>query len=131
MTSESSKSEVFEPWVLEQPESLRDVLRSLRDVIFSVGYDYKEGIKWGTPNYWLPKVSRRTICYLAVHGDYVRLGFFNGASLPDSHGMMEGTGKKLRHIKVRCVDNTNRDALADYIRSATVIAIDDPDSLSM
>ena len=131
MISGSAKSDVFDAWVLEQPESLRDVLRSLRGVIFSVGYDFKEGIKWGSPHYWLPKVSRRTICYLAVHGDYVRLGFFNGASLPDSHGMMEGTGKKLRHIKVRCVDGTNRDALADYIRSATVIAIDDPDSLSM
>ena len=131
MTPESSKSDVFEPWVLEQPESLRDVLRSLRHVIFSLGYDFKEGIKWGTPNYWLPKVSRRTICYLAVHGDYVRLGFFNGASLPDSHGMMEGTGKKLRHIKVRHVDDANRDALADYIRRAAVIAIDNPDSLAM
>ncbi len=100
-------------------------------MILGAGHEFEEGIKWGTPHYYLPEVSRRTICYLACQKKYVRLGFFNGASLTDPHEMMEGTGKKLRHIKVAEVDSSNRDILVGYIRAAAELAISDPDSLSM
>jgi hypothetical protein len=34
---------------------------------------------------------------------YVSLGFFNGARLTDHDGRMEGTGKRMRHVKIRAL----------------------------
>jgi hypothetical protein len=50
--------------------------------------------------------------YIMAHKDYVNLGFFHGVDLPDPHGKLEGTGKKLRHVKLR----TLADAEAPYTR---------------
>jgi len=39
-------------------------------------------------------------CYLMPQTDHVNLGFWWGAALEDSNRLLEGTGKKLRHVKV-------------------------------
>ncbi len=130
MTGNENAS-VVDEWISNQSEVRRETLRALRSLILGAGYEFEEGVKWGTPHYYLPKVSRRTICYLACQKENVRLGFFNGASLSDPYKMIEGTGKKLRHIKVAEVNSSNRDALVGYIRAATELSISNPDTLSM
>lgn len=57
-------------------------------------------------------------CYLMPQKDYVNLGFFRGTSLPDPENLLEGTGKKLRHIKVRTLGSAQNSALQDLIREA-------------
>ena len=32
-------------------------------------------------------------------GAYVNVGFFHGAALDDPAGLLEGTGKRMRHVK--------------------------------
>ena len=130
MTASRLEPDIFDAWLAEQSADLRDVLAEIRAAIVASGHNFREGIKWGSPSYWLPEVSRRNICYIAPHTDYVRLGFFNGALMPDPDGILEGTGKKLRHVKVYKVDDTNRQTLTDYVTAATKLAIADPDSLS-
>src|ERR1051325_4623865 len=39
--------------------------------------------------------------YVNVFKDHVNVGFFRGAEIPDSNGMLEGTGRLMRHVKVR------------------------------
>lgn len=39
--------------------------------------------------------------YVAVFRAHVNLGFFQGAALKDPAGLLEGTGKRLRHVKLR------------------------------
>ncbi len=130
MTDARLNYELFDEWLQEQSEERRPMLLALREIIVTSGYGFKEGIKWGSPSYWMPEISRRNICYLAPQNAYVRLGFFNGAMLDDPDGMLEGTGKKLRHIKVYEVTDANRDALKSYVQRATELAISDPSSLS-
>ena len=36
-----------------------------------------------------------------VFRDHVNVGFFHGAFLPDTAGLLEGTGKRMRHVKLR------------------------------
>jgi hypothetical protein len=42
----------------------------------------------------------------------VNLQLPDGADLPDPDGRIEGTGKRIRHVKVRSVD----DARSDWVR---------------
>ncbi len=120
----------FDAWLADQATESHKLIRELRSVIIDSGYDFEEGIKWGTPGYWLPEVSRRNIVYLAPHNEYVRLGFFNGATMPDPDGLMQGTGKKLRHIKVHKLSPELRNTLVSYVKAAAALAISDPNSLS-
>jgi hypothetical protein len=39
--------------------------------------------------------------YIAVQKSHSTLGFYHGTSLKDPYGRFEGTGKNLRHVKVR------------------------------
>jgi len=46
------------------------------------------------------------------HRSWVNLQLPDGADLPDPDGRIEGTGKRIRHVKVRSVD----DARSDWVR---------------
>lgn len=48
-----------------------------------------------------PRKMKDGYAYLAPHRDRVNFGFYHGATLADPAGLLEGTGKALRHVKVR------------------------------
>jgi len=52
-----------------------------------------------------------------VQKSHVNLGFYHGASLNDPAGLLEGTGKKLRHVKVRNMSEAKNPVLKQ--RSST------------
>jgi hypothetical protein len=39
--------------------------------------------------------------YVGVFTAHVNVGFFQGASLPDRAGLLEGTGRHMRHVKLK------------------------------
>jgi hypothetical protein len=56
------------------------------------------------------------ICYVwPQKKGYVNFGFFFGADLPDPKQLLIGAGKRLRHIKIRKVDEAKDPALAKLI----------------
>ena len=130
MTTSRLNQEVFDNWLADQPAESRQLLTDIRSAIIASGHNFTEGIKWGTPGYWLPEISRRNIVYIAPHSNYVRLGFFNGATMPDPNNLLEGTGKKLRHIKVHNLSDITPQTLTNYIQASTNLATSDPSSLS-
>jgi hypothetical protein len=58
------------------------------------------------------------ICYIAPLKSTVNLGFFQGTRLPDPEGLLEGTGKLLRHVKIRRVEDVEKPGLRELIRAA-------------
>jgi len=46
-------------------------------------------------------VRGEPFCYVVGYAKHVNLGFCDGASLPDPEGLLEGTGKAMRHVKIR------------------------------
>jgi len=56
------------------------------------------------------------ICYIAPQRKgYVNFGFFFGASLPDPEHLLVGEGKRMRHVKVRNVEDARNPALGELI----------------
>jgi hypothetical protein len=53
-----------------------------------------------------------------VFTSYVNVGFFHGAALPDPARLLEGTGKFMRHVKLRPETPTNAAALTRLIEAA-------------
>jgi hypothetical protein len=59
--------------------------------------------------------SMRAFLFAIIpHKAYVNLQLADGADLPNPDGRIEGTGKRVRHVKVRSVE----DARAPWLRAA-------------
>jgi len=56
--------------------------------------------------------------YVNVFTSHVNVGFFHGASLRDPAGLLEGTGKFMRHVKLKPGVLTNTAALIALIEAA-------------
>ena len=106
----------FDAWLAQVRPQHAALLALLRRLIMDAVPGIEETINpWGAPAYSLSGADR---CYLADHSKYVHLGFYDGASLPDPDGIVEGTGKRLRHIKVKSESEPPLDTLRKYLRAA-------------
>lgn len=60
------------------------------------------------------------VCYVAAHTHHVSLGFRHGALVDDPDGLLEGTGKQMRHAKLRDPATVPRKALAVLLEQAAL-----------
>ena len=60
--------------------------------------------------------------YVAVYTKGVNLGFWDGASLDDPGGLLEGTGKRARHVKIRDLADLKRPGVRALIKAAVALA---------
>jgi hypothetical protein len=60
--------------------------------------------------------------YVAMASRHVNLGFCRGAALPDPDGVLEGTGRVMRHVKFRTERDLERPFVRPLIRAAAAQA---------
>lgn len=65
-----------------------------------------------------PKKTTESHVYIMPRQDYVNLGFYHGTDLDDPDRLLEGTGKKMRHVKVRSQKDAANPALAALVAEA-------------
>lgn len=79
-----------------------DPLRALVEPWFAtmrgLGPDVTEIVHDGHPTVC---VGDAAFAYVAAFATHAAIGFFHGASLPDPAGLLEGSGKRMRHVKLR------------------------------
>ncbi len=56
--------------------------------------------------------------YVNVFTSHVNVGFFQGAALPDPARLLQGTGKFMRHVKLKPGVSTNDAAISRLIEEA-------------
>lgn len=56
--------------------------------------------------------------YVNAFTAHVNVGFFKGAELPDPAGLLQGTGKAMRHVKLKPGEPVNAAALHALIEAA-------------
>lgn len=102
-------------WFATAPEAQRATLSALRKRVKSLRPDVVEAFKWSRPCY---ASGRGLFCYLQSARHHVTLGFYQGASLDDPENLLEGTGKDLRHIKIKDGANPDAPAIEAILRQA-------------
>ncbi len=111
----------FDDLVNITPEHLREIVRDLRAVITAIYPASCEVVRLGdrAATYGVgPKKMTEGFVYIMPHKSWVNLGFYKGADLTDPDGILEGTGTKLRHIKIRSSHEAQTDAVQVLIRAA-------------
>jgi hypothetical protein len=68
--------------------------------------------------YGFGKKYSDVICTLMPYKSHVNLGFYRAVDLPDPAGLLEGTGKLHRHVKIRQLQDVDNPALAALLQAA-------------
>lgn len=64
-----------------------------------------------------PRLGEQVLA-IAPHANHVNLQFADGVDLADPAGLLEGTGKRVRHVKSRTLEDAERPALGELIAQA-------------
>lgn len=114
VSGDRTSRETVAEYISKVDPTQRRVIEALRRIILDEAPAASEGLKWGQPCYF----KNGNICYIATDVGHVKLGFFRGGDLRDPEGLLEGTGKKMRHIKVRGLGDIRGEAFASLVREA-------------
>jgi len=69
-------------------------------------------------HYGLGTKMAQQVVYIAGFTSHANLGFWFGSTTQDPHNLLEGTGKRLRHVKLRTLQDVDRPALRELLQSS-------------
>lgn len=104
-------------------EGLRPIVIRLKEVILELDPDACEVVRLGdkAATYGVgPKKMSEGYTYILPYKNWVNLGFYKGAVLEDKNGLLEGTGKKMRHIKIRSLEDAERPEIKELLKLALI-----------
>jgi hypothetical protein len=107
----------IEHWMHDHPGALGAIARHWFEVMRACGDDVRELLHDGHPT---ACVGDAAFGYVNAFTAHVNVGFFLGAELPDPSGLLEGTGKFMRHVKLRPEREVDAVALRELIDTAYV-----------
>jgi hypothetical protein len=91
------RDEAVDAWLQELSADLGAIALQWFDEMRGCGYDVRELLHDGHPT---ACVGDAAFGYVNVFRSHVNVGFFRGAELPDPDGLLEGTGRFMRHVKL-------------------------------
>jgi len=102
-------------WLSDGPIELRSIAQAWFARMRQCGDDVRELIHDGCP---VACVDEAPFAYVNTFKSHVNVGFFYGAVLEDPAGLLAGSGKRMRHVKLRPDAAPNTAALRDLIDAA-------------
>ena len=111
----------FEQAIANSNFQVQEIARALRGLITDI---YPEVVEVPWPKQRIvgygvgPKKMSEHFCYIGVFSQHVNLGFYYGAELPDPEDLLEGIGKKLRHVKVNTLEQVEGGSLRHLVELA-------------
>jgi hypothetical protein len=107
----------IEVWMREHSGALGAIARRWFEVMRACGDDVRELLHDGHPT---ACIGDAAFGYVNAFTAHVNVGFFRGAEIADPHGLLEGTGKFMRHVKLRPDRDVDAAALKTLIDTAYV-----------
>jgi hypothetical protein len=102
-------------WMKEHGGELGAIAQKWFEVMRKCGDEVREIMHDDCPTACLGNAA---FGYVSVFTSHVNVGFFQGASLPDPARLLQGTGKFMRHVKLKPGTAANAAALRRLIEAA-------------
>lgn len=102
-------------WFSKPDDVLRRIAQPWFEQMRGCGADVRELLHDGCPT---ACVGDAAFGYVNAFSAHVNVGFFHGAALDDPAGLLEGAGKRMRHVKLRWAQPVNAAALGELIAAA-------------
>jgi len=107
--------QLIDDYVEKKRSKLIEVAEGLRRLVKKAVRGSTESVNpWRIPAF----ESNGPMCFFMVGKNHVTFGFLRGTSLPDPEKLLEGTGKDLRHVKLRTVEDLKKPGLKKLIVAA-------------
>lgn len=90
----------------------RKIAETLRKTIKEADPEIEEAIKWNQPCY----SKDGMICGFMAAKTHVTLAFHQGAKLKDPKRLLEGTGKLIRHIKLKNANDVPVNTIKEWVK---------------
>jgi len=89
------------------PDDIADLTKEVCGLVSKKAIDATPRVQlgWKVITYQYDKA----FCAVAPHKQWVNLQLHAGANLPDPSNLLEGTGKSMRHVKIKHLDDLDRD----------------------
>jgi hypothetical protein len=113
--SSVKRDAAIEVWMREHAGELGKTAQRWFEVMRGCGNDVRELLHDGHPT---ACVGDAAFAYVNAFRAHVNVGFFRGAELSDPSGLLEGTGKFMRHVKLRPERGVDAAALTQLIETA-------------
>jgi hypothetical protein len=91
-----------------------EVVSRVRQIILNAAPEANESIKWAQPVY----ESDGPFAYIRAFQNTVNFGFWRGIDIKDPKGRLQGSGGKMRHVKLSSLDDIDESTFSDLIRQA-------------
>ena len=104
-------------WMDEHSGELGAIAQRWFECIRGCGDDVRELLHDGCPT---ACVGDAAFAYVNAFKAHVNVGFFRGAEIADPEGLLEGTGRFGRHVKLRPDREVDSEALARLIETAYI-----------
>jgi hypothetical protein len=111
----SREDEAVRRWFADPVSATRAEARRWFDAWRGCGPDVHEVLHDGHPTACVQGVA---LGYVNAFTDHVNVGFYLGATLDDPAGLLEGSGRFMRHVKVRPGEGRDDEALRALMRAA-------------
>ena len=105
----------IDAWMKEHPGELGAIAGYWFEVMRKCGDEVRELLHDGCP---VACLGDAPFGYVNVFTSHVNVGFFHGAALPDPARLLQGSGKFMRHVKLRPATATPAAALTTLIERA-------------
>jgi hypothetical protein len=113
--SSVKRDPAIEVWMRDHSDELAVIARRWFEVMRDCGDDVRELLHDGHPT---ACVGDAAFAYVNAFKAHVNVGFFRGAEIADPEGLLEGTGKFMRHVKLRPDCDVDTAALMKLIETA-------------
>src|SRR5690606_23946027 len=110
-----TRDPAVEAWMQEHSGALGAIARRWFEVMRGCGDDVRELLHDGQPT---ACVGDAAFVYVDAFRAHVNVGFFRGAEIADPDGLLEGTGRFMRHVKLGPERDVDAAALASLIGAA-------------
>jgi len=111
MKFKKSKNDIVNEYIENLEKDIAPLFLEVRDCVLAAG-SFNESIKW--KNCLVYGTTKNHIQTVVGKGK-VSLIFFDGVSLKDKFGLLEGDGNKARTMRITSPD-FNKKALTDYVK---------------
>lgn len=105
----------FDPKVQALALEARALIHTVMPRVVEVVWERQRIAGYGTG----PKKNTEHFCYIAPFNQHVNLGFNYGSELPDPEGLLEGSGKLFRHVRLTAAEDLERSGVRRLVEVAS------------
>ncbi|WP_439489544.1 DUF1801 domain-containing protein [Algoriphagus sp.] len=104
--------ELVTKYISEATEEQRKIMEAIRLIIHTEVPSVVENFKWSRPVF----STDSDFAYFRTSKAHLTFGFYNYEKIKDHRNLLEGTGKDMRHIKLKRLDDLKPEIIRNWIQ---------------